>query len=76
LVTRFVALLKGESNRPFQQNCSVAVHAQNKMTGGGAILACYCDYLRMAIRTDIKRKWLFSCSAATLTLIDFVTLFA
>lgn len=50
--------------------------AQNKVTGGGAILACYCDYVSVAILTDVKCEWLFSCSAATLTLIDFVTLTA
>jgi len=76
LVTRSVALLQSESNRPFQQNHSVVMHAQNNMTGGGAILACYCDYVSMATLTDVKCEWLFSCSAATLTLIVFVTLFA
>lgn len=75
-MTSFVALLKGESNRPFQQNHSVVTLAQNKMTGGGAILACYCDYVSMVILTDVKCEWLFSCSVATLTPIDFVTLFA
>ena len=52
------------------------MHAQNNMTGGGAILACYCDYVSMAILTDVKCEWLFSRSAATLTPIVFVTLFA
>jgi hypothetical protein len=46
------------------------------MTGGGAILACYCDYVSIAVLTDVKCEWLFSRSAATLTMIDFVILFA